>query len=69
MEYLYQNGGKLTAVDELGKGCLHYAAMQEDPGLVMMLLKRGVEPGLKDVEGRDAVKYALDQENGDMVTM
>ena len=30
MEFLYQNGAKLTVSDEKGRGCLHYAALSDD---------------------------------------
>ncbi len=69
LEYLYQNGGKLLVTDALGRGCLHLAAMGDDPNLVMMLLKRGARPRLMDVDGKDPLDYALEQENGDIVTM
>ena len=45
------------------------AATQEDPNLVMMLLKKGADPSLKDTEGKDPIAYALKRENGDIVTM
>ena len=69
LEYLYQNGGKLLLTDVTGKGCLHFAAMGDDPNLVMMLLKRGARPRLKDASGKDPLDYALVRENGDIVTM
>ena len=30
VEYLYQNGAKLTLNDERGRGCLHYATQADD---------------------------------------
>ena len=30
VEFLYQNGAKLTSSDEKGRGCLHYAALKDD---------------------------------------
>ena len=30
VEFLYQNGAKLTVSDEKGRGCLHYAALTDD---------------------------------------
>lgn len=30
VEFLYQNGAKLTVCDERGRGCLHYAALTDD---------------------------------------
>ncbi len=69
LEYLYQNGGKLLVTDSHGRGCLHLAAMGDDPNLVMMLLKRGARARLKDVDGKDPLAYALERENGDIVTM
>ncbi len=71
VEYLYQNGSKLTAMDKFGKGCLHYAAVLDNASLVMILLKRGANPAIKDSEGRDPISYALDQdqEDGDIMTM
>ena len=69
LEYLYQNGGKLLVTDANGRGCLHFAAMGDDPNLVMMLLKRGARARLKDAEGKDPLDYALERENGDIVTM
>ena len=69
MEYLYLNGAKLSAIDGLGKGSLHYAAVLEDSSLVMMLLKRGAIPGIKDLEGKDPIAYALDGGSPDIVTM
>ena len=71
MEYLYQNGSKLTSIDKSGKGCLHYAAVLDNAGLVMVLLKRGVDPAIKDADGCDPIAYALGQEqsNGDILTM
>ena len=55
--------------DARGRGCLHLAAMGSDPNLVMMLLKRGARPRLEDGEGKDPLDYALEKENGDIVTM
>lgn len=69
LEYLYQNGGKLLLTDGRGRGCLHLAAVGEDPNLVMMLLKRGAQPRLRDSDGKDPLDYALEKENGDIVTM
>ncbi len=69
LEYLYQNCGKLLVTDADGRGCLHMAAMGDDPNLVMMLLKRGARARLKDVNGKDPLAYALEKENGDIVTM
>lgn len=69
LEYLYQNGGKLLVTDSKGKGCLHLAAMGDDPNIIIMLLKRGARPRLQDVEGKDALDYALERANGDIVTM
>lgn len=43
--------------------------MQEDSNLIMMLLKRGSKPRLKDIYGKDPLAYALEVENGDIVTM
>ena len=28
VEFLYQNGARLTSSDEKGRGCLHYAALK-----------------------------------------
>ena len=69
MEYLYQNGAKLTAVDESGRTLLHYAVMKDDASLVMILLRRGVRPDAKDNEGKDPMAIAMEKENGDIVTM
>ena len=69
VEYLYQNGGKLTAVDKGGRTLLHYVVMKEDASLVMTLLKRGVQPDAKDNEGKDPMAIAVEKENGDIVTM
>lgn len=55
--------------DGQGRGSLHLAAMGNDPNLVMMLLKRGARPRLRDSEGKDPLDYALEKENGDIVTM
>lgn len=69
VEYLYQNGAKLTATDESGRSILHYAAMKENANMVMTLLKRGVRPDIKDVDGKDPMAVAIEKENGDIVTM
>lgn len=69
VEYLYQNGARLTAVDEHRRTLLHYAVMKDDANMVMMLLKRGVRPDTKDNDGRDPMTVAVEQENGDIVTM
>jgi len=71
VEYLYQNGSKLTNVDKSGKGCLHYAAVLDNASLAMVLLKRGANPAIKDSDGRDPIAYALGQEqsNADIITM
>ena len=69
VEYLYQNGAKLTAADDRGRTLLHYAVLSENANLVMTLLKRGAQPDIKDLQGRDAMALAMEKENGDIVTM
>ena len=69
IEYLYQNGGKLTATDSQGRGCLHLAAQNTDPNIVVMLLKKGAIPGLKDMDGKDPISYAMEKPDGDIITV
>ena len=69
VEYLFQNGAKLSTVDEGGRTILHYAAMKENANMVMTLLRRGVRPDAKDADGKDPMAVAVEKENGDIVTM
>ena len=69
IEYLYQNGAKLTSADDRGQTLLHYAVTKDEANLVMMLLRRGVSPDIKDNEGKDPMSIAVEKENGDIVTM
>ena len=69
VEYLYQNGAKLTAADQHGRTLLHYAVLSENANLVMTLLKRGAQPDLRDSDGKDPMALAMEKENGDIVTM
>lgn len=69
VEYLYQNGAKLTAADDHGQTLLHYAVTKDDANMVMMLLRRGVMSDIKDNEGKDPMSLAVEKENGDIVTM
>lgn len=69
VEYLYQNGAKLTAADDQGQTLLHYAVTKDDANMVMMLLRRGMKPDAKDKDGKDPMSLAMEMENGDIVTM
>jgi ankyrin repeat protein len=64
VEFLYHNGAKLTVCDEKGRSCLHYAALTDDASV--LLLKRG---DTLDSDGKDPVQIAVDQENGDVITL
>lgn len=69
VEYLYQNGAKLSAADDCGRTVLHYAVLKDDANMVMTLLKRGVRSDTKDSDGKDPMSLAVERENGDIVTM
>jgi ankyrin repeat protein len=52
VEFLYQNGAKLTVCDEKGRSCLHYAALTDDASVVVLLLKRGAKADTLDSDGK-----------------
>lgn len=69
VEFLYQNGAKLAAIDMQGRGVLHYAALNDDTSIVVMMMKRGAKCDVKDFDEKTPMDIALERESGDIVTM
>lgn len=69
-EFLLTNNAKVNLADQNGKIPLHYATQltQKGRGPIMLLLKRGADPLLKDNNGVDACSLSMDIGDPDVIT-
>jgi ankyrin repeat protein len=62
-------GADVKKVDYAGYSALHWAAVKSHMPLVALMLSEGLDPQLKDKEGKTAHDLALDRKNYGVVKM
>ncbi|KAI1309372.1 Arf-GAP with coiled-coil, ANK repeat and PH domain-containing protein 2 [Halotydeus destructor] len=68
-EFLLLNGAKVNVCDNLSRTPLHLAVEAGNTRQVCLLIKRGADLTIKDVDGRDAVSIAVNNADADIVTL
>ena len=54
---------KISCIDNDGRTCLHYAAENGDPQVVVYILKHGCDPNVADSQGMTALHFAAAEGN------